>query len=134
MSLKFFDKLSQNFLMEKSFTANSNVLKYRSSYFREELESKYVYGEIVNLEKVEIRFIFDLMLLKFGTMIPSGEFLGILISSKINHLTSEISFGYRIKRTFFNYHLQHYGMPACTVVVKKVKGIDEIIGGYNPLA
>ena len=56
MSLRFFDKLSQNLVellndkddynviievenQEKSFTAHSNVLKYRSSYFRQELEN-----------------------------------------------------------------------------------------------
>ncbi|RHZ65292.1 hypothetical protein Glove_318g34 [Diversispora epigaea] len=104
MTLKFFDKLSQNFIellndkndynviievenKEKSFTAHSNVLKYRSTYFRTELENiqpnenniktidksnvsaqifdvilKYIYGGIVNLENIEARFIFDLML------------------------------------------------------------------------
>ncbi|RHZ45962.1 hypothetical protein Glove_641g10 [Diversispora epigaea] len=103
MSLKFFDKLSQNFIellnekddynviievknKEKLFTAHSNILKYRSQYFRKELENiqpnenniktiksnvsvqifdiilKYIYGGIVNLEDVETRFIFDLML------------------------------------------------------------------------
>ncbi|RHZ70425.1 hypothetical protein Glove_271g14 [Diversispora epigaea] len=55
MSIKFFDKLSQNFIEllydkddynvivevenEKSFTAHSNVLKCRSPYFRKELEN-----------------------------------------------------------------------------------------------
>ncbi|RHZ89527.1 hypothetical protein Glove_13g149 [Diversispora epigaea] len=104
MSLKFFDKLSQNFIellndkddynviieiknKKKSFTAHSNILKYRSPYFRKELENiqpnenniktiikssvssqifdvilKYIYGGIVNLENVGTRFIFDLML------------------------------------------------------------------------
>ncbi|RHZ86538.1 hypothetical protein Glove_50g64 [Diversispora epigaea] len=103
MSLKFFDKLSQNFIellnekndynviievenKEKLFTAHSNILKYRSQYFRKELENiqpnenniktikssvsaqifdiilKYIYGGIVNLENVKTRFIFDLML------------------------------------------------------------------------
>ncbi|RHZ76327.1 hypothetical protein Glove_199g41 [Diversispora epigaea] len=104
MYLKFFDKLSQNFIellndkddynviievenKEKSFTAHSNILKFRSTYFRKELENihpnenniktivksnvssqifdiilKYIYGGIINLENVETRFIFDLML------------------------------------------------------------------------
>ncbi|RHZ48311.1 hypothetical protein Glove_553g5 [Diversispora epigaea] len=105
MPFKFFDKLSQNLIEllndkddynviievennEKSFTAHSNILKYRSTYFRKELENiqpnenniktiiiksgisakifdiflKYIYGGIVNLENVETRFIFDLML------------------------------------------------------------------------
>ncbi|RHZ66048.1 hypothetical protein Glove_309g24 [Diversispora epigaea] len=103
ISLKFFDKLSQNFtelllndkdnhnvIIEakdmKTYTAHSSVLKYRSPYFRKELENiipdekniktiinpnisdeifdiilKYIYGGTVNLEKVETRFIFDLM-------------------------------------------------------------------------
>ncbi|RHZ59361.1 hypothetical protein Glove_364g24 [Diversispora epigaea] len=56
MSLKFFDKLSQNFIellndkddynviievenKEKTFMAHSNILKYRSSYFQKELEN-----------------------------------------------------------------------------------------------
>ncbi|RHZ48286.1 hypothetical protein Glove_553g23 [Diversispora epigaea] len=105
MALKFFDKLSQNFIellndkdnydviievknKEKSFTAHSNILRYRSSYFRKELENippnknniksiiksnisaqiidiilKYIYGGIVNLESVETKFIFKLMLI-----------------------------------------------------------------------
>ncbi|RHZ89625.1 hypothetical protein Glove_13g50 [Diversispora epigaea] len=104
MSLKFFDKLSQNFIellnekddynviievenKEKLFTAHSNILKYRSTYFRKELENiqsnknniktiskssvsaqifdiilKYIYGGIVNLENVKTKLIFDLML------------------------------------------------------------------------
>ncbi|RHZ77485.1 hypothetical protein Glove_177g139 [Diversispora epigaea] len=104
MSLKFFDKLSQNLIellndgddynviievenKEKSFTAHSNILKFRSSYFRRELENihpnennikiiikpsisalifnvilQYIYGGIVDLENCETRFICDLML------------------------------------------------------------------------
>ncbi|RHZ81712.1 hypothetical protein Glove_117g210 [Diversispora epigaea] len=104
MALKFFEKLSQNFVellndndnydviievknKEKSFTAHSNILRYRSSYFRKELENiqsnenniktiiksrisaqifdvilKYIYGGIVNLESVKTKFIFKLML------------------------------------------------------------------------
>ncbi|RHZ76417.1 hypothetical protein Glove_198g57 [Diversispora epigaea] len=103
MALKFFDELSQNFIellddkhdynviieVGKSFTAtaHSNILKYRSPYFRRKLENihpnenniktitessisaqifeiilKYIYGGIVNLESVETRFIFNLML------------------------------------------------------------------------
>ncbi|RHZ76240.1 hypothetical protein Glove_199g15 [Diversispora epigaea] len=101
---KFFDKLSQNFIEflddkedhntiieienGNSFTAHSNVLKYRSPYFYKELKNiipnenyiktiiikpnisdeifdtilKYIYGGIVNFENVETRFIFDLMI------------------------------------------------------------------------
>ncbi|RHZ72486.1 hypothetical protein Glove_242g88 [Diversispora epigaea] len=105
MSLKFFEKLSQNFIeflndkddydviievenKEKTFTAHSHVLKCRSPYFRRELKNihpneknimminkssisaqifdvilQYIYGGIVNLENIESRFIFDLMLI-----------------------------------------------------------------------
>ncbi|RHZ44250.1 hypothetical protein Glove_749g2 [Diversispora epigaea] len=108
MSLKFFDKLSQNLIellndkddyniiievenKEKSFTAHSNVLKFRSTYFRRELENiqpnennikiiikssistkifnvilQYIYGGIVDLENCETRFIYDLMLAADG--------------------------------------------------------------------
>ncbi|RHZ89921.1 hypothetical protein Glove_9g173 [Diversispora epigaea] len=72
---------------KKKFTAHSNVLRCRSLYFRKELDTttlnennvkiiliskiseqifeiilKYIYGGIVNLENVETRIIFDLML------------------------------------------------------------------------
>ncbi|RHZ88393.1 hypothetical protein Glove_23g97 [Diversispora epigaea] len=105
MYLEFFGKLSQNFVellndkddynviievenKEKSFTAHSNVMKFRSSYFRRELENikpnennikiiikpsisaqifdvilQYIYGGIVHLENTETKFIFDLMLI-----------------------------------------------------------------------
>ncbi|RHZ80160.1 hypothetical protein Glove_139g112 [Diversispora epigaea] len=105
MSLNFFDKLSQNLIEllnaqnsynvrievennEKSFTAHSNVLEFRSSYFRRELENtqpnennikiikkpnvsarifniilQYIYGGIVNLENIETKFIYDLLLI-----------------------------------------------------------------------
>ncbi|RHZ72464.1 hypothetical protein Glove_242g87 [Diversispora epigaea] len=73
---------------EKTFMAHSHFLKCRSSYFRRELKNihpnekntmminkssisaqifdvilKYIYGGIVNLENIETRFIFDLMLI-----------------------------------------------------------------------
>ncbi|RHZ87548.1 hypothetical protein Glove_33g18 [Diversispora epigaea] len=172
MSLKFFDKLSQNFIeflndkedynviinvenaeksftahsnlsqnfieflndkedynviinvenAEKSFTAHSNVLKYRSSYFRQELENiqpneknikiitkpsvssnifdailKYIYGGIVNLEKVETRFIFDLMLIanEFELEELSRKLETILIEDKASWLKTHFSFVYR---------------------------------------
>ncbi|RHZ67403.1 hypothetical protein Glove_301g28 [Diversispora epigaea] len=124
MSLKFFDKLSQNFIeilndkddynviievenKEKSFTAHSNVLKFRSSYFRRELENiqpnennikiiikpsistqifnvilQYIYGGIVNLESSEIRFIFDLMLI-------AGEFEFEELTNELENLLIE---------------------------------------------
>ncbi|RHZ87568.1 hypothetical protein Glove_33g45 [Diversispora epigaea] len=139
MSLKFFDKLSQNFIellndkddynvvvevenKEKSFTAHSNVLKYRSSYFRQELENiqpneknikiitkpsisskifdvilKYIYGGIVNLEKVETRFIFDLMLIanEFKLAELSDKLEAILIEDKASWLKTHFFLVYR---------------------------------------
>ncbi|RHZ87547.1 hypothetical protein Glove_33g163 [Diversispora epigaea] len=139
MSLKFFDKLSQSFIellndkedynvivevenKEKSFTAHSNILKYRSSYFRQELENiqpnennikiitkpsisskifdvilKYIYGGIVNLEKVETRFIFDLMLManEFELTELSNELETILIEDKASWLKTHFSLVYR---------------------------------------
>ncbi|RHZ87642.1 hypothetical protein Glove_33g294 [Diversispora epigaea] len=139
MSLKFFDKLSQNFIellndkddyniiievenKEKSFTAHSNVLKYRSSYFRQELENiqpneknikiitkpsisskifefilKYIYGGMVNLEKVETRFIFDLMLIanEFELVELSSKLETILIKDKASWLKTHFSLVYR---------------------------------------
>ncbi|RHZ89571.1 hypothetical protein Glove_13g206 [Diversispora epigaea] len=105
MILNLSNKLSQNLIellndkddynviikienKKRTFTAHSNMLKCRSSYFRKELENiqpdenniktiiikssvssqifdeilKYIYGGIVNLENVETKFIFDLML------------------------------------------------------------------------
>ncbi|RHZ46457.1 hypothetical protein Glove_621g26 [Diversispora epigaea] len=133
MSLKFFDKLSQNFIEllndkddynviievennKKSLTAHSNVLKCRSSYFRQELENiqpnennikiinkpsvstqifnvilQYIYGGIVNLESTETRFIYDLMLI-------TDEF-------KLEELTNRIeTFLIEIKGTWLKTH------------------------------
>ncbi|RHZ87577.1 hypothetical protein Glove_33g205 [Diversispora epigaea] len=139
MSLKFFDKLSQNLVellndrydynviinvenSEKSFTAHSNILKYRSSYFRQELENiqpnennikiitkpnisskifdvilKYIYGGIVNLEKAETRFIFDLMLManEFELTELSNELETIFIEDKASWLKTHFSLVYR---------------------------------------
>ncbi|RHZ87546.1 hypothetical protein Glove_33g91 [Diversispora epigaea] len=149
MSVKFFDKLSQNFIellndkddinvifevenKEKSFTAHSNVLKYRSSYFRQELENiqpnednikiitkpsisakifevvlKYIYGGVVNLEKVETRFIFDLMLIvnEFELIELSNQLETILIEDKASWLKTHFSLVYRaifVKENFKN--------------------------------
>ncbi|RHZ70597.1 hypothetical protein Glove_269g45 [Diversispora epigaea] len=108
MTFKFFDKLSHDFTAllndkedynviievdkdenKKTFTAHSAVLRYRSSYFNEELANipqdennnktiskpdistesfdiilSYIYGGIVNLiDAAEIKFIFELMTL-----------------------------------------------------------------------
>ncbi|RHZ76262.1 hypothetical protein Glove_199g39 [Diversispora epigaea] len=139
MTLKFFDKLSQNFIellndkddhnviikvenSKKSFTAHSSVLKYRSSYFRMELENiqpngnnvkiitkssisaqifdiilKYIYGGIVNLENVETKFIFDLMLVanEFELEELTGKLETILIDTKASWLKTHFSLVYR---------------------------------------
>ncbi|RHZ89530.1 hypothetical protein Glove_13g140 [Diversispora epigaea] len=143
MSLKFFDRLSQNFIellndkddynviieienKEKSYTAHSNILKYRSSYFRKELENiqpdennikiiikssvsaqifdvilKYIYGGIVNLENVETRFIFDLMLAanEFELNELTNKLETYLIDTKASWLKTYFSLIYR---TIFN--------------------------------
>ncbi|RHZ89477.1 hypothetical protein Glove_13g75 [Diversispora epigaea] len=139
MTFKFFDKLSQNFIelindkddynviieienKEKSFTAHSNILKYRSPYFRKELENiqpnenniktiikssvsaqivnvilKYIYGGIVNLENVEIRFIFDLMLAanEFELKGLTNKLETHLIDTKASWLKTYFSLSYR---------------------------------------
>ncbi|RHZ87320.1 hypothetical protein Glove_37g192 [Diversispora epigaea] len=105
MSVKFFDKLSQDFLKllndkkeynvvievdkeknMKSFTAHSVVLRYRSTYFDNELENAktnenriktiikpsisaqifeiiltYIYGGIVDIENLDTKTIYELM-------------------------------------------------------------------------
>ncbi|RHZ54345.1 hypothetical protein Glove_428g92 [Diversispora epigaea] len=138
MALKFFDKLSQNFTdlllndkddynviiegkNEKTFTAHSNVLKFRSTYFRKELENiipnedniktitkpnisdeildiilKYIYGGIVNLENVENRFIFDLMLAvnEFELEELSKKLEALLIKDKSSWLRTHFSLVY----------------------------------------
>ncbi|RHZ81871.1 hypothetical protein Glove_117g207 [Diversispora epigaea] len=139
MTLKFYDKLSQNFIelledkddydviikvedKEKPFTAHSNILKYRSSYFRRELEKihpnennirtitessispqifeiilKYIYGGVVNLENTETRFIFDLMLatneFELGELTFKLE--TYLIDTKASWLKTHFSLVYR---------------------------------------
>ncbi|RHZ87609.1 hypothetical protein Glove_33g154 [Diversispora epigaea] len=139
MTLKFFDKLSQNFIellddkddhnviievenTKKSFTAHSSVLKYRSPYFRMELENiqpnennikiitkssistqifdvilKYIYGGIVNLENVETKFIFDLMLVanEFKLEELTNKLETILIDTKASWLKTHFSLVYR---------------------------------------
>ncbi|RHZ81471.1 hypothetical protein Glove_120g64 [Diversispora epigaea] len=139
MALKLFDKLSQNFIellndkddynviikienKEKSFTAHSNVLKYRSQYFRKELENiqsnennikiiiiksnisiqifnvilQYIYGGIVNLENTETRFIFDLMLTadKFEFEELTNKLETLLIDTKASWLRTHFSLVY----------------------------------------
>ncbi|RHZ77480.1 hypothetical protein Glove_177g137 [Diversispora epigaea] len=144
MSLKFFDKLSQNLIellndkedynviievenKEKSFTAHSNVLKFRSSYFRRELENiqpnennikiinkssisvqifnvilQYIYGGIVDLKNCETRFIYDLML-------AADEFELEELTNKLETLLIETK-GSCISVQIFNVILQYiYG-------------------------
>ncbi|RHZ81565.1 hypothetical protein Glove_117g104 [Diversispora epigaea] len=136
MALKFFNKLSQNFIEllndkdnydviievkndEKSFTAHSNILRYRSSYFRKELENVqsnennikiitikssiytqifdvlliYIYGGIINLENVESLFIFELMLIadEFELDELANKIETFLIESKSSWLRTHFS-------------------------------------------
>ncbi|RHZ82479.1 hypothetical protein Glove_109g165 [Diversispora epigaea] len=149
MSLNFFDKLSQNLIellndkddfnviiqvenKEKTLTAHSNVLKFRSSYFCKELENirpnennikiitksnisaqifdvilKYIYGGIVNLENVETRFIFDLMLAanEFELAELSKKLETILIEDKAPWLKTHFTLVYHtifVKENFKN--------------------------------
>ncbi|RHZ60507.1 hypothetical protein Glove_352g55 [Diversispora epigaea] len=138
MSFKFFEKLTQNFIEllndkddynviieienMKSFTAHSSILKYRSNYFRLELENitpnennikiinkpnisheifdiilKYIYGGIVNLENLETRFIFDLMMLadEFGFEELTEKLETLLIETKSSWLKVNFSLVYR---------------------------------------
>ncbi|RHZ77543.1 hypothetical protein Glove_176g21 [Diversispora epigaea] len=107
---------------EKSFMAHSNVLKCRSPYFRRELENiqpnennikiitkssvsaqifdiilKYIYGGIVNLENVETRFIFDLMLVanEFKLEELTNKLEILLIDTKASWLKTHFSLVYR---------------------------------------
>ncbi|RHZ61234.1 hypothetical protein Glove_349g119 [Diversispora epigaea] len=160
MSLKFFDKLSQNLIellddkddynviievenKEKSFMAHSNVLKYRSSYFRKELENiqpnknniktiikssisaqifdvilKYIYGGIVNLKNVETRFIYDLMLianeLEFEELTTKLETL--LIETKASWLKTHFSFIYH--SIFINNNFKNLEKFCNDIIVK----------------
>ncbi|RHZ76574.1 hypothetical protein Glove_196g25 [Diversispora epigaea] len=138
MTLKFFDKLSQNFIEllndkddynviiivknEKSFIAHSDVLKCRSPYFRKELKNiipnenniktitkpnisdevfdiilKYIYGGIVDLENVETKFIFDLMITanEFEIEELTKKLENLLIEIKSSWLKSHFSLVYR---------------------------------------
>ncbi|RHZ60518.1 hypothetical protein Glove_352g14 [Diversispora epigaea] len=138
MTFKFFDKLSRNFIEllndkddynviiivknEKSFTAHSNVLKCRSSYFCKELKNiipdenniktitkpnisdktfdiilKYIYGGIVDLENVETKFIFDLMVTvdEFEIEELTKKLENHLIETKSSWLKSHFSLVYR---------------------------------------
>ncbi|RHZ86467.1 hypothetical protein Glove_50g55 [Diversispora epigaea] len=159
MELKFFDKLSQNFIellnekddynviievenKEKLFTAHSNILKYRSQYFRKELENiqpnennvktikssvsaqifdiilKYIYGGIVNLENVKTRFIFDLMLAanEFELDELTNKLETHLIDTKASWLKTYFSLIYRIIFSENNFkNLENY----CNDIITK---------------
>ncbi|RHZ60542.1 hypothetical protein Glove_352g49 [Diversispora epigaea] len=138
MAFKLFEKLSQNFIEllndksdynvivevenEKSFTAHSNILKCRSTYFHKELENiipnenniktitkpnisnqifdiilKYIYGGIVDLENVETRIIFDLMKAanEFEIEELAKKLENYLIETKSSWLKSHFSLVYR---------------------------------------
>ncbi|RHZ70825.1 hypothetical protein Glove_266g13 [Diversispora epigaea] len=139
MSLNFFDKLSQNFIellndgddynviievenKESSFAAHSNVLKFRSSYFRRELENiqpnennikiiiksnisaqifnfilQYIYGGIVDLENFETRFIYNLML-------AADEFELEELTNKLETLLTETKGSWLKTHFSFIYH------------------------------
>ncbi|RHZ76580.1 hypothetical protein Glove_196g59 [Diversispora epigaea] len=107
---------------EKSFTAHSNVLKCRSPYFCKELKNiipnenniktiiktnisdeifdiilKYIYGGIVDLENVETKFIFDLMMTanEFEIEELTKKLENHLIETKSSWLKSHFSLVYR---------------------------------------
>ncbi|RHZ54321.1 hypothetical protein Glove_428g72 [Diversispora epigaea] len=113
----------QQFKNEKTFTAHSNILKCRSPRFRKELEDvipnennvkeiikpnisneifniilKYIYGGIVNLENVETRIIFDLMLAanEFELVELSKKLETLLIETKAPWLRTHFSLVYHI--------------------------------------
>ncbi|RHZ76562.1 hypothetical protein Glove_196g74 [Diversispora epigaea] len=120
------DKDDYNVIIEvknnKFFTTHSNVLKCRSPYFCKELKNiipnedniktitkpnisdeifdfilKYIYGGVVNLERVETGFIFDLMMaaaeFELGELTKKLE--NLLIETKSSWLKSHFSLIYR---------------------------------------
>ncbi|RHZ87087.1 hypothetical protein Glove_40g90 [Diversispora epigaea] len=143
MSSKFLEKLSQDFTEllddneeynviikvdkeanKKSFTAHSTVLRYRSSYFKNELTNttvtvnennikviikpnissqvfeiilKYIYGGIVNVENVNTKTIYELMIaakeLEFEEL--SKEIESHLIDTKAAWIRTHFSFVYQ---------------------------------------
>ncbi|RHZ76510.1 hypothetical protein Glove_196g138 [Diversispora epigaea] len=107
---------------EKSFIAHSSVLKCRSPYFRKELKNiipnennirtitksnisdgifdiilKYIYGGIVDLENVETKFIFDLMVTdnEFEIEELTKKLENHLIETESSWLKSHFSLVYR---------------------------------------
>ncbi|RHZ75486.1 hypothetical protein Glove_213g75 [Diversispora epigaea] len=175
MSLKFFDKLSQNFIEllnekddynviievennEKSFTAHSNILKYRSKHFRKVLENilpnenniktiikssvsaqifdiilKYIYGGIVDLVNVETRFIFDLMLAanEFELDELTNKLETLLIDTKASWLKTYFSHIYRNILNGNNFKkLENY----CNDIVAKHPNIIFDCSDFNSLS
>ncbi|CAG8458019.1 948_t:CDS:2 [Acaulospora colombiana] len=181
MSFRFFDKLSQDFTgllddkedcnviievdqnpNKKLFLAHSNVLRYRSSYFRAELVNTHKNEDNVKtLIEPHISFqIFDIILKIVTTpklpnrIVVKEPFSTIITDEHAAEITSWIdrkgtasaysprSIPYNFQlilrgsrdgfhpQTFWNMCHSH----ANTVVVLKVAGTDEILGGYNPLA
>ncbi|RHZ89961.1 hypothetical protein Glove_9g254 [Diversispora epigaea] len=141
MSFIFLEKLSQDFTEllddneeynviievdketnKKSFTAHSTVLRYRSSYFKNELTTnttvnennikiiikpdissqifdiilKYIYGGIINVENVDTEIIYELMItakeLEFEEL--SEKLESYLIEAKDSWLRTHFSFVY----------------------------------------
>ncbi|RHZ81791.1 hypothetical protein Glove_117g109 [Diversispora epigaea] len=209
MALKFLDKLSKTLFLndkddynviievkneEKSFSSHANILKYRSSYFRRELENihpnenniktviepkisaqifeiilKYIYGGIVNLENAETSLIFDLMLainefefeeftneleihlidtkssciqilfLTQMTLLPESslildEQLWKYINNNLSSPKRQVKSIILPARNFSTIISGDHLAEISTSVVAKVKGTDEILGGYNPLS
>ncbi|RHZ89568.1 hypothetical protein Glove_13g205 [Diversispora epigaea] len=105
MSSKFFDKLSQNFMEilndKDDFNPNENNVKaiIKSSVSAQifDVILKYIYGGIVNLENVETRFSFDLMLAanKFELDELTNKLETHLIDSKASWLKTYFSLIYR---------------------------------------
>ncbi|RHZ87074.1 hypothetical protein Glove_40g60 [Diversispora epigaea] len=141
MSFKYLEKLSQDFTEllydkdefnviievgkqtnKKSFTAHSIVLRYRSSYFKNELTNttvnenniktiimpnisfqvfeiilKYIYGGIIYVENVDTKIIYELMIaadtLKFEEL--SKEIESHIIETKASWLRTHFSFVYQ---------------------------------------
>ncbi|RHZ69957.1 hypothetical protein Glove_276g10 [Diversispora epigaea] len=122
---------------KKSLTAHSNVLKYRSSYFHQELENIQPNENNIKIINISTQ-IFKVILLKLTILPPRSvlvtelpprtnepkETLSTIISE--DH-AAEISDGFATQ-TFWNICHGYVRI----VVVAKVKGTDEIIGGYNP--
>ncbi|RHZ88266.1 hypothetical protein Glove_24g54 [Diversispora epigaea] len=128
---------------EKSFKAHSNVLKCRSPYFRKELKNiipnenniktitkpnisdkifdiiiKYIYGGVVDLENVETKFIFDLMIVanEFEIEELTKKLENHLIKTKSSWLKSHFTLVYR---SIFSENNFKYLEKFCNDIVAK---------------